>query len=89
MARALRPDVVVMNLAMPEMNGLEATRRIKAEMPEVRVIGFSGYDEEDAEAAFLSAGAEAYISKSEPFRRHASPFRTLAAAIRRSPEAAP
>ncbi|MFW6372199.1 MAG: response regulator [Thermodesulfobacteriota bacterium] len=66
MARRLRPDVVVMDLNMPEMDGLKATGRLKAELPEVRVIGLSMYEEEEIAIAkaMRLAGAEAYINKS-------------------------
>jgi len=51
---------------MPRLDGVEATRRIKAELPEVRVIGPSMYEEGEMPSAMLSAGVEVYISKSAP-----------------------
>jgi PAS domain S-box-containing protein len=63
-ARHLRPDVVVMDVSMPEMNGAEATRRIKAELPHIRVIGLSMYEEEQVVRTMIKAGAEAFVSKS-------------------------
>jgi DNA-binding NarL/FixJ family response regulator len=55
--------VVVMDISMPEMNGIEATRGIKAEFPEVRVIGLSMYEEEQFACSMREAGAEAFVSK--------------------------
>jgi PAS domain S-box-containing protein len=63
-ARHLRPDVVVMDVSMPEMNGAEATRRIKAELPFIRVVGLSMYEEEQVVRTMTKAGAEAFVSKS-------------------------
>jgi PAS domain S-box-containing protein len=59
----LRPDVVVMDVSMPEMDGVEATRRIKAELPEIRVIGLSMFDDEHISQTMREAGAEAFVSK--------------------------
>ena len=66
LARQCRPDVVLMDASMPRLDGVEATRRIKAELPEVRVIGLSMYEEGEMPSAMLSAGVEVYIPKSAP-----------------------
>jgi CHASE1-domain containing sensor protein/CheY-like chemotaxis protein/anti-sigma regulatory factor (Ser/Thr protein kinase) len=66
LTRKLRPDVVVMDISMPRLNGIEATRRIKAELPAVRVIGLSMHEEADMALAMREAGAENYLSKDAP-----------------------
>ncbi len=63
MARALQPDVIVMDGSMPEMSGIEATRRLKEEMPAVRIIGLSASDGGFMERMFLEAGAENFVPK--------------------------
>ena len=62
-ARELRPDVVVMDIGMPELNGVEATARILARNPEIRVIGLSTYSDRRFVAEMLKAGAMGYIAK--------------------------
>ena len=59
-----QPDVVLMDVRMPVMDGLEATRIIKARWPQVKVIVQSMYADYMPEA--LAAGADAYMSKGEP-----------------------
>lgn len=63
MATDLRPDLVLMDMNLPGIDGLEATRQIMTALPETRVIGLSTY-EEFAERA-IAAGATAFISKSD------------------------
>ncbi|MBI4278559.1 MAG: response regulator, partial [Armatimonadetes bacterium] len=61
----LRPDLVIMDLTMPGMNGLEATRRLKARPGAPRVVILSLHDSEAHRAVAAAAGADAYASKSE------------------------
>ena len=60
---ALRPDVVLMDLVMPEVDGAEATRRIKEACPEVQVIALTSYKEDDLVQGALKAGAISYLLK--------------------------
>ena len=62
-ALELEPDVILMDFTMPRMNGEEATRRIVAALPRVRVIGLSMHTADDCGAAMTAAGASAYLSK--------------------------
>ena len=64
LVRQMRPDVVVMDASMPGMGGVEATRAIHAEMPEVKVVGLSMFEEADIGAAMRQAGAVDYLAKS-------------------------
>lgn len=62
MALDLRPDVVLMDLNMPELNGIDATRRIRAEAPEVGVLVVTMFDDDTVFAA-MRAGARGYLLK--------------------------
>ena len=59
-----RPDVAVLDIQMPRMSGVEATRQIKANFPEVRVLILTAYDEDPYVLALLQAGANGYLLKS-------------------------
>ena len=61
--RELRPDIVFMDIRMPEMNGLEATRAIKAEWPDVRIVIFTVSDDERDLFEAVKSGAEGYLLK--------------------------
>jgi len=60
---SLRPDVVLMDLVMPDVDGAEATRRIKEACPEVQVIALTSYKEDDLVQGALKAGALSYLLK--------------------------
>lgn len=60
---ALKPDVVVMDIAMPGMSGIEATRRIKAVSPETAVLALTMHEEEPYFFQMLEAGASGYVPK--------------------------
>jgi DNA-binding NarL/FixJ family response regulator len=63
LCRQLRPDVVLMDVRMPEMDGLTATRAIKEEMPAISILMVSAYESEDYRREAASAGAAGYILK--------------------------
>lgn len=63
LAAQLRPDVVLMDVSMPGMGGVEATRRVLARAPDVHVIGLTLHDDPTHEAALRSAGARCLVSK--------------------------
>ncbi len=63
LANDLQPDVVIMDVSMPLMGGDQATRQIKAHLPQTRVIALSMYDEAEKKQKMFEAGAEGYILK--------------------------
>ena len=60
---ALRPDVVIMDVSMPRMNGLEATARIAKEIPEVKIVALTMHSSEEYVYSLLKAGARGYLLK--------------------------
>lgn len=62
-ARQLKPDVILMDIMMPHCNGLEATRLIKAEMPQIKIIILTASDDDEALFEAIKSGAEGYLLK--------------------------
>jgi DNA-binding NarL/FixJ family response regulator len=62
-AKKLQPDVVVMDIAMPDMNGIEATRQLVADCPGIKVIALSMHSDRHFVSEMLKAGAKAYLLK--------------------------
>jgi DNA-binding NarL/FixJ family response regulator len=65
MARELRPDIVIMDITMPEMNGLEATPEIKKALPAAEVLIFTQHDSTQMIQQAQNAGASGYLLKSQ------------------------
>ncbi len=67
LAKALQPDVVLMDLSMPVMDGIEATRSIREQVPGVRIAVLTMHDDIDKTRDAIAAGASAYLSKGTSF----------------------
>lgn len=67
MARTLAPDIVVMDITMPDLNGVDATHQIKAENPAVKVIALSRHSDRRYVLRMLEAGASGYVLKAAAY----------------------
>jgi DNA-binding NarL/FixJ family response regulator len=63
LAKALRPDMILMDITMPGLNGIDATRQVKKDLPEVRVVILSMHSSEEHVMQALRAGASGYLLK--------------------------
>jgi DNA-binding NarL/FixJ family response regulator len=72
-----KPDIVLMDIAMPKVNGIEATRRIKESHPSVGVIILTAYDNEEFVSAFVKMGAAGYLLKNVEGRQLLNSIRAV------------
>jgi DNA-binding NarL/FixJ family response regulator len=77
-AEELRPDIVVMDVAMPELNGIEATRRLASSAPHTRVVALSMHKDSVYVREILRAGARGYLLKDSPAGDLVSAVRAVA-----------
>ena len=81
-AQALKPQVVLMDLSMPEVNGLAATRRLRESAPDVAIVALTRHDDEAYVKALLGAGASGYVLKQSSFKEVVRAIRAAAAGNR-------
>jgi len=76
-ARELRPDIILMDLAMPDLNGMEATRQIRAESPDIQIVALTMHDANEYLFRALEAGAAGYMLKEANASELASAVRAV------------
>jgi len=79
LARELRPDVIIMETSMPNLNGIEATRQIVHELPDVKVIALSAHSDRRSVCEMLKAGALGYLPKRCAFQELVSAIQNVVA----------
>jgi DNA-binding NarL/FixJ family response regulator len=77
LVRELSPDVVVMDIGMPDLNGIEATRRIVKDWPKVKVVGLSMHSSDKYVREMFKAGASGYLLKNCPFEELVEAIKTV------------
>ncbi len=89
LAGSLKPDVIILDLAMPKMDGLQAIPRIRKKVPGVRILVFSGFEAARIAAKAIASCADAYIEKGTSLKElttvlsmiHSSPPKACAVAV--------
>ncbi|WP_070121602.1 response regulator [Bacillus marinisedimentorum] len=76
--RAAAPDVVIMDINLPGMNGLEVTRIVKKEFPEIRILVLTMYSDDEYLMAALREGSDGYLLKDSPSEQVVEAVRTVA-----------
>jgi two-component system, NarL family, response regulator NreC len=78
LAQQLHPDIVIMDVSMPDLNGMEATREIKAKAPGVRVLALSAHSNRKFVTNILEAGASGYLLKNDATEKLINAIRHVA-----------
>jgi len=78
LTRKLQPDVIVMDINMPDLNGIDATRQILAELPGAKIVAFSMHSDRQFVAEMFKAGVSGYLLKDAAFDELAQAIRTVA-----------
>jgi DNA-binding NarL/FixJ family response regulator len=78
LVREMSPDVVIMDIGMPDLNGIEATRKIVKDHPQVKVVGLSMHSSDKYVREMFKAGAAGFLLKNCPFEELAEAVRTVA-----------
>ncbi len=76
LAQALRPDIVVLDISMPGLNGIQVGEILRQTVPETRIVVLTGYDNEQYAKALLRLGVSGYLSKTASSRELASALRS-------------
>jgi len=77
LARKLKPDLVLMDIAMPDLNGIEATRQVRQEAPGVKVLALSMHSDRRFASGMLAAGASGYLLKDSAFQELSQAIATV------------
>jgi len=77
LAEEVKPDVIIMDVSMPNLNGIEASRKILARFPEIRIVALSMHNDKRFIAGMFDAGASAYLLKDSAFSQLAEAIRTV------------
>jgi two-component system, NarL family, response regulator LiaR len=78
MAKRLMPDVIVMDISMPVMDGREATRRLTKDLPGIKILVLTQYDDKEHVLSLIEAGACGFVSKKAAFEELSSAVRCIA-----------
>jgi len=77
LARDLEPEIIIMDISMPDLNGVEATRQILADSPDIKIIALSMHSDKRYVKGVLSAGASGYLLKDSAFEELVEAIRTV------------